>query len=122
MITDSERALNREIGARLRAARQARRLSLTELAALTGGLYSRSRISNYEQGIRRLSNEGAEEMAAALGNVTAAHLLCLDKDGEQMLSADEQQLVDAFRRTDDDGRRRVLGIAGCVGPRETGRD
>lgn len=121
MITDSEHALNREIGARLRAARQARGLTLTELAALTDGLYSKSRISNYEQGIRRLSIEGAEALAAALGNVSAAHLLCLDDGGQQRLSADEQQLVDAFRRTDDDGRRRVLGVAGCVGPPEAGR-
>ena len=47
-MTDSEFELTREIGRRLRAARHERGLSLAELSALTDGLYSKSRISNYE--------------------------------------------------------------------------
>jgi len=42
-------------------------LSLSQLAALTDGLYSKSRISNYEQGLRRPSIEAARTLAAALG-------------------------------------------------------
>lgn len=79
-MNDADRALKKAIGERLRAARHARGLSLSALAALTDGLYSKSRISNYEQGLRRLNNEGAEVLAAALGNVTAAQLLGLDEE------------------------------------------
>jgi transcriptional regulator with XRE-family HTH domain len=79
-MKDADRALTKAIGERLRAARHARGLSLSALAALTDGLYSKSRISNYEQGLRRLNSEGAEVLAAALGNVTAAQLLGLDEE------------------------------------------
>jgi transcriptional regulator with XRE-family HTH domain len=114
-MTESELELNRAIGQRLRTARQARKLSLNELAGLTDGLYSKSRISNYEQGLRRLSIEGAEALSAALGNVTAAHLLCLDgEDAAAAISAEEARLLDAFRRADDDWQRRVLDCAACV--------
>ena len=45
--------LAHSISARLRAARQARGVSLSQLSALTDGALSKSRISNYEQGLRR---------------------------------------------------------------------
>ncbi|GEM_PF-933960 len=117
-MTDSELDLTRRIGLRLRAARHARRLSLAELATLTGDLYSKSRISNYEQGLRRLSVEGARSLAKALGNVSATHLLCLEENGDFALSADEVQLLDAFRRVDADWQRRVLACARAVQPEE----
>jgi DNA-binding transcriptional regulator YiaG len=56
---------------RLRAARKAMGLSLSQLADLTGGSYSKSRISNYEQGIRRMPPAAAQALAKALGNVSA---------------------------------------------------
>lgn len=113
-MTESELELTREIGRRLRAARHARGLSLAELAALTGGLYSKSRISNYEQGLRRPSVEGAQALAEALGNVSAVHLLCLEGTEPTAMSPEEMRLLDAFRRADADWQRRVLDCAQAV--------
>ncbi|WP_058553628.1 helix-turn-helix domain-containing protein [Thiohalocapsa sp. ML1] len=113
-MKEAEQQLNHEIGQRLRTARMARGLSLNELSALTNKLYSKSRISNYEQGIRRLSVEGAQALAEALGNVSAAYLLCLDRESGLALNEQELRLLEAFRRTDDDGRRRVLDCADIV--------
>lgn len=103
--------LTRKIGQRLREARAAHGYSLAELAARTSGL-SKSRISNYEQGIRRMGLEEAKELAAALDGVTPTYLLCLD-DQESPLAPDEWKLIQAFRATDDRGRntiRRVIEI------------
>lgn len=113
-MNDAELELTREIGRRIRTARLARGLSLNELSALTDKLYSKSRISNYEQGIRRLSVEGAQALAAALANVSPAYLLCVDSEAGLALSGDELRLLEAFRRTDTDGRRRVLDCAEIV--------
>lgn len=112
--SDDRAARTGRIGARLRAARRAGGQTLAELARRTGDIYSRSRISNYEQGLRRLSVEAAIALADALGTVSAAHLLELEANGPAMISADEQRLLAAFRRTDNDGRRRVLDCAGAV--------
>ena len=100
--------LTKKIGQRLRAARHAQRLSLAALAARTGSL-SKSRISNYEQGIRRMGLEEAQELAAALGTVTATYLLCLDDTSP--LSNSEIDLVDLYRRADDRGKQTILKIA-----------
>lgn len=100
--------LTNKIGQRLRAARQAQRLSLAALAARTDSL-SKSRISNYEQGIRRMGLEEAQELAAALGTVTPTYLLCLDDAGP--LSASERELVEHYRQADDRGRDTILRVA-----------
>ncbi|MBK1632846.1 hypothetical protein CKO31_19255 [Thiohalocapsa halophila] len=113
-MTESELELTREIGRRLRAARHARGLSLAGLAALTDGLYGKSRISNYEQGLRRPSVEGAQALAEALGNVSAAYLLCLEGGEATAMSAEEMRLLDAFRRADADWQQRVLDCAHAV--------
>ncbi len=110
-MTDTDLDLTHRIGLRLRAARHARRLSLSTLSVLTGGRYSKSRISNYEQGLRRLSVEGAQSLAKVLGNVSAAHLLCLDDETNTTLSNAEMQLIDAYRRADAASRRCVLVCA-----------
>lgn len=100
--------LTKRIGQRLRQARHAQGLSLAELSSRTRSL-SKSRISNYEQGIRRMGIEEAQELAAALGNVTPTYLLCLDDCGP--LSARELELIDHFRRTDERGRETLLALA-----------
>ncbi|WP_338081313.1 helix-turn-helix domain-containing protein [Allochromatium vinosum] len=69
--------LTEQIGQRLRAERKSLRLSLADLSERTGTL-SKSRISNYEQGIRRMGLEEARILADALGTVTPAYLLCLE--------------------------------------------
>jgi len=100
--------LTKRIGQRLRAARQEQKLSLSELSARTNAL-SKSRISNYEQGIRRMGLEEAHELSIALGTVTPTYLLCLDDRGP--FSDQEIALVDDFRRTDERGRASILALA-----------
>ncbi|MBK1699641.1 transcriptional regulator [Thiococcus pfennigii] len=97
-----------EIGRRLRAARHAQRLSLAQLAALTKSL-SKSRISNYEQGIRRMGIEEAQTLARALGSVTATYLLCLDD--EPQLTIDELELLRSYRAADERGRDTIRQLA-----------
>jgi transcriptional regulator with XRE-family HTH domain len=100
--------LTKKIGQRLREARQAQRLSLAELAARTKSL-SKSRISNYEQGIRRMGLEEAQVLAAALGTVTPIYLLCLDENDP--LSASERDLVELYRVADPRGKETIMHIA-----------
>jgi len=100
--------LTKQIGQRLRDARRAQHLSLAGLAARTTSL-PKSRISNYEQGIRRMGLEEARELAAALGTVTPTYLLCLDSAGP--LSQSELNLVELYRKADDRGRDTILQVA-----------
>jgi transcriptional regulator with XRE-family HTH domain len=100
--------MNHAMGARLRAARQDRGLSLSGLAEETGGHYSKSRISNYEQGLRRMSVEAALALAEALGNVSAAHLLCVEEDATAARNPDEIRLLTAFRAKDQEALRQTL--------------
>ena len=110
VMTPEERALTAKIGLRLRAARNDRGLSLLDLSRRIGGRLSRSRISNYEQGLRRPGIEEARMLAGALGTVSATYLLCLDEEG--FLSAAEQELLRRFRQTDERGRETILEVAG----------
>lgn len=103
-------AAARAIGERLRRARQARGLSLSQLAALTEGALSKSRISNYEQGLRRLPVEVARTLATALGNVSAVELLLLENDCPGM-QADEARLLDLLRSAAPAARERILEAA-----------
>ncbi|RKT44386.1 helix-turn-helix domain-containing protein [Thiocapsa rosea] len=100
--------LTKRIGQRLRAARQDQKLSLSELSGRTESL-SKSRISNYEQGIRRMGLEEAQELAVALGTVTPTYLLCLDD--KDPLSMTERQLVDYFRQADERGKDTIMKVA-----------
>ena len=100
--------LTKRIGQRLRAARQEQKLSLSDLSSRTNSL-SKSRISNYEQGIRRMGLEEAHELSLALGTVTPTYLLCLDD--KDPLSLQERQLVELFRLTDERGRATILTFA-----------
>lgn len=100
--------LTKRIGQRLRAVRHAHQLSLADLSARTHSL-SKSRISNYEQGIRRMGLEEAHELASALETVTPTYLLCLDDRGP--FSARELELIDHFRRTDARGQALLLTLA-----------
>jgi len=67
-----------ETGKRIRAAREGLGLSLEELSRKTDGKLSKSRIGNYEQGLRMPGPAEANTLAAALG-VDAAYLLCLQR-------------------------------------------
>lgn len=100
--------LTKRIGQRLRAARHEQKLSLSDLSSRTNSL-SKSRISNYEQGIRRMGLEEAHELSVALGTVTPTYLLCLDD--QDPLSQQERELLEYFRKTDDRGKETILKIA-----------
>tara|TARA_R110000772_G_scaffold164008_2_gene275403 strand:- start:616 stop:963 length:348 start_codon:yes stop_codon:yes gene_type:complete len=66
-------------GLRLRAAREASGLSLASLSSKMNSLLSASRISNYEQGTRQMSVDGAISLGKAL-DVAPSYLLGLDED------------------------------------------
>jgi len=97
------------MGMRLRGERQRHGWSLSDLSARTQGALSKSRISNYEQGLRRMGLEVAEQLATALETVTAAWLLALDE--EAPLNDEELALVRGFRSLDSQDRNRVLELA-----------
>jgi transcriptional regulator with XRE-family HTH domain len=111
--------LNKQIGQRLRAARLAHKYSLSELASRTRTL-SKSRISNYEQGIRRMGIEEAQELSEALEGITPAYLLCLDDASP--LSEEEWKLIQRYRRTDPRGRELIQQIADNQGKYIVKRD
>ena len=102
-------SLTRRIGSRLRAERQRRGWSMSELSARTADQLSKSRISNYEQGIRRMGLEAAHQIAAALETVSPAWLLLLDECNP--LSDDELRLLRGFRALDENGQRQLLEMA-----------
>ena len=108
-MTPDYQDLTAKIGLRLRAVRRAQKLSLQALSDRTGGSLSKSRISNYEQGIRRLGIEEALILAQALGTASATYLLYLDEEG--FLTDQEQELLRRFRQTDERGRETILGVA-----------
>ena len=86
MTKPEKNELSVAIGLRLRAERHRLKLSLSRLSARTGDTLSKSRISNYEQGIRRIGLEGAVILGRALGDVSPAYLLGLD-DSDPLSSA-----------------------------------
>ena len=106
-----DKNLSRKIGERLRMARTAQGLSLSQLSALTDGALLKSRISNFEQGIRRPSVEVAVMLADVLQDVSPAYLLCLDIGSDDELSPDETRLLHRFRKADARGRAMLLAVA-----------
>jgi len=100
--------LTKKIGLRLREARKAQGLSLAALSARTSAL-SKSRISNYEQGLRRMGLEEARELASALGTVSATFLLCLEDEG--YVTERESALLDFYRQADGRGKDTILRVA-----------
>lgn len=85
----------KESGRRLAKARDARKWTLRELSQSLGGLLSPSRLSNYEQGLRKLSQQEALALSSVL-HVPASYLLCIDVNEEEM-TLQEQELLRNFR-------------------------
>jgi transcriptional regulator with XRE-family HTH domain len=100
--------LTQRIGNRLRQARHDQKLSLSELAERTG-CYSKSRISNYEQGLRRMGLEESIGLAAALGTVSPTWLLCLDDTPP--LEPAEAELIARYRAADEAGQASLREFA-----------
>lgn len=109
--------LSKRIGQRLRETRQARGLSLSGLAGRTVSL-SKSRISNYEQGIRRMGLEEAQELADALGGITPSYLLCLE--AAPSLTEPELVLLNHYRHANERGRDTILRVAAAQAAYDTG--
>ena len=107
------------IGLRLRAERHRRKLSLARLAARTGDTLGKSRISNYEQGTRRLGLEEAVILARALGGVSPVYLLCLED--VDPLTCSEHNLLACFRASDERGQAMIVSIAEAEATRSDGR-
>ena len=103
----------RESGRRLKAAREAASLTLAALSQRLKGLYSASRLGNYEQGTRMLGVEEALALAPILG-VQPSHLLCVDVE-EGDLTQQEQDLLRNFRALPENERsaysRRISVLA-----------
>jgi len=102
--------LKEEMGRRLRDKRNSKGMSLKALSDASGGLYSASRLGNYEQGTRELPVKCAQTMAVTL-NCSASYLLCIiDKD----LTREQEELFKAILEAPEalqDGALRLLGVA-----------
>lgn len=98
----------KQSGKRLKEARIDAGLSLRELSDKTGGLYSISRLSNYEQGTRAINPQAAQVLATILG-VSATHILCIQEEtpGDEM-TPEEHRLLRAFRALSEKDRDREL--------------
>ncbi len=97
-----------EQGRRLKAAREAKGLTVEQLAGMTGGELKAPRISNYEQGTRGMKPPQAKLLAKLL-NVSPAYLLTLTEDAD--LSERERALLDLFRHADDRGKTAITRLA-----------
>ncbi len=102
--------VTQRIAQRLRQARKGRRWSLNDLAERTGGILSKSPISNDEQGIRRPGNEEAIMLAQALGAISPTWLLCLD-EAPSPLNEREEALIRAYRIADARGQWLIMDMA-----------
>jgi len=110
--TSPAELLRKKTARRLAYARRRKHLTLLALAKLTNGRISKSRISNYEQGIRTMPTHVACILAEALGDVSAAYLLGLMETPS--LNSDAELLLDAYQKSGTEGRRRLLETASKV--------
>jgi transcriptional regulator with XRE-family HTH domain len=107
--------LKEKIGLNLKSLREAKGLSLRALSDLSGGLYSASRLGNYEQGTRMLPLECANNLAGPLG-CSPSDILMTDNDTSKKLSelTDEQlKLFEAILDAPEElqaGIRRMLEV------------
>jgi transcriptional regulator with XRE-family HTH domain len=85
----------KESGERLALARKDKKMTLEGLSRALSGFLSPSRLSNYEQGIRKLGIKEALALSKVLG-VNASYLLCLDEEVGEMTSQ-ENALLRNFR-------------------------
>jgi transcriptional regulator with XRE-family HTH domain len=106
--------VRREIGQRLRAAREAVHPRLTQQDAATHlarelgeGDAPSSRVSNYENG-RRLIDPVSLQILCRLYEV---HPSTIYGFREAPQSKDEDKILEIFRRTDSRGKRQILGVA-----------
>lgn len=92
----------REIGKRLRAERDKLDISLEELQTRLGNKLSKSRVSNYEQGLR-LPKPGEIKILADFYGVPGSYLMCLDEDGD--MNQEEMDFLRNYRRLPENERK-----------------
>jgi transcriptional regulator with XRE-family HTH domain len=95
-----------ESGRRIRAAREAKNLTLHGVANLVEGI-SPSRLSNWEHGTRMIGVDEAKKLAPALGT-TAEYLLTLT---DEKPDPQEVALLEFYRLCDERGKRATLSTA-----------
>lgn len=102
----------KESGKRLAEARGEKGWSQARLSKEVGGVFSPSRIANYEQGTRLLKQREATILGKALGK-DPAYLMCLDLGGE--MTPQERDLLLGWRRLPERDRmdylRRISALA-----------
>jgi transcriptional regulator with XRE-family HTH domain len=107
--------LKEKVGLNLKSLREAKGLSLRALSELSGGLYSASRLGNYEQGTRMLPLDCANNIAGALGCSASDILMTNPKTAKMMseLSDDQLRLFEAILDAPEElqaGIRRLLNV------------
>jgi transcriptional regulator with XRE-family HTH domain len=104
----------RLIAERVRALRKSKGWSLRELEIATKGRLSKSRLSNYEQGLKLLGPDVAEILAEVFG-VPSSYILSLEGDEMVLFDKAEQDLIRSWRVLPERDRaeyaRRITGLA-----------
>jgi transcriptional regulator with XRE-family HTH domain len=110
--TQVKRPIDRHVGERLRAVRQSRGLSLTDLADRTG--IDAERLRAFEAG-ERIRPEVLYAIARTLGVLVAAFFVGTEPPQVQPLdemaafaSPETTELLQVWRRLDENGRRKAL--------------
>lgn len=102
----------REVGARLKAAREAAGMTQEEAAAKLGKALQKdipsSRIGNYEQGTR-LPDPIVIQILSDIYGTQAASAIAGFRDAPG--SPEETALLEKYRQTDDRGRRAIHSVA-----------
>lgn len=96
----------KEIGRRVRAARDELGLTLDELSEETGFLLSPSRINNYEKGIRTPGPGEIVLLARALAVSSPAYLMCLER-GKDVFPK-EEELIHNWRKLPEIERNKYV--------------
>ena len=102
-----------ETGLRLRAARESSGLSLSSLSDELNNILSPSRISNYEQGTRQMSVDGAIALGKALG-VAPSYLLGLDEginETSQLVGKHQKELFSLLNKVSLKGDLEVQKVS-----------
>ena len=100
-----------EIGCRLKAARVAAGLTQADAAGILGVSYQT--ISSYERGVNRIDSDTLLKLCAAYG-LTVSELIgdTSAKTGSaEELAPAESELINSFRRLNDEGREKLLSYA-----------
>lgn len=96
----------KEIGRRIRSARDNLKLTLVDLSAATNGLLSTTRINNYERGKRTPGPGEAILLARALAVASPAYLMCLEKGDSMFLQ--EAELIHSWRQLPENERNKYV--------------